>query len=390
MSNKFIDLNISENIKKALYELNINEMFPIQEKTIPLLLEGKDLIGQAQTGTGKTASFVIPILERINLNQIKPQALILCPTRELAVQVSQDLQSIGKYTKVRTVTIYGGASIDVQINLLNTGVHVIVGTPGRILDILNRGFLNLKDIKIIVLDEADRMLDMGFIEDVEKIIQQTPKQRQTIMFSATISEAIQNLAQKYMKNYHFISVSSDEITLKNIEQIYCEANFYTRFNTLKSIFKKEKIKSAIIFCNTKISVKKLVQILRENKYRAAGLHGDLSQAQRNKTLSAFKDGKLQFLVATDVAARGLNISGISHIINYNIPKDPKQYVHRIGRTGRAGKYGKAISIVTEQDKEAWGAIKWFINMPIEKVDYLPPNLIKKEGSKEYKPKWQWA
>jgi len=368
----FEELNISADTKRVLKELNLTAMFPIQQQAIPLMLEGKDIIGQAQTGTGKTAAFAIPIVERIDTSLGAPQAMVLVPTRELAVQVCDEIKKLSRYKRISTLAVYGGASIERQIEALERGVHVIVGTPGRMIDHLKRGTLRLSRIKIFILDEADRMLDMGFIDDIKFIFELVPQDRQTALFSATMPEPIVYLAKDYMKDYQMISVSKDEITVEEIEQTYCEVDYYNKIDTLKKIIQVENIDSAIIFCNTKLGVDKLQDILRKMRYHAEAIHGNLSQGRRNKVMADFKAGKVQFLIATDVAARGLDIKGVSHIINYNAPKDPKDYVHRIGRTGRAGKTGKAITFISDQDVELLGSIEWYVNMKIKKVDYGVP------------------
>jgi ATP-dependent RNA helicase DeaD len=370
-SNKFDDLNIRFEIKKGLKDMGLSEMFPIQKQGIPVLLEGNDLIGQAQTGTGKTIAFTVPMLEKLDLGNTWVQAIVLVPTRELAVQVYDEVRKIGKHMKANVAVVYGGVSIENQIKKIREGAQIIIGTPGRVLDHLERGTLNLRGIKMVVLDEADRMLDMGFIEDIRKILEDTPQHRQTMLFSATMPEPIVYLAAEYMKpEYANVSVSKDEITVKDIAQFYTDVDYFTKIRTLEKLFKVENIESAIIFCNTKIGVDKLVQALRHSSVRAEGIHGNLSQNQRNRIMEKFRAGELKVLVATDVAARGLDIKGVSHVINYNIPQDPKTYVHRIGRTGRAGKTGKAISFVSDRDIEAWGQIRWFVDMDIPRQEYL--------------------
>jgi ATP-dependent RNA helicase DeaD len=376
----FEELQISSDLKKAMRELGYSELFPIQAQTIPKILAGNDIVGQAQTGTGKTAAFGIPIIERIDLDNPFIQAIILVPTRELAIQLCNELKIISKYKKVSILAVYGGASIENQIDTLRRGVHVVVGTPGRIIDHLGRGTLRLSRIKIVVLDEADRMLDMGFIDDIRFILEGTPRDRQTLLFSATMPESILFLAQKYMKAHEVIAVSKDEITVKDTEQVYCDVNYFNKVATLKKILTVEKIDSAIIFCNTKAGVDKLVHTLQQVGHRVEAIHGNLTQSKRNRVMTDFRSGKFKLLVATDVAARGLDIKGVSHVINYNVPNEPTAYVHRIGRTGRAGETGKAITFVTERDREAFGSIEWFTNMKIKKVDYGIPEGDAKQHS----------
>ena len=382
--NSFEELKISPEVMQAIKETRHKEMFPIQAAAIPKILEGKDIISQAQTGTGKTAAFAIPIVERIHTNQDGIQSIILTPTRELAVQVNDEMRKYGKYRGIKTLAVYGGVSIENQINRIREGIHVVVGTPGRVIDHIKRGTLKLNKVRFAVLDEADRMLDMGFIEDINYILETTPKNRQTLLFSATMPGAIIKLADRYMKDHETISVSKDEITVKDIEQVYCEVDYYNKIEVLKKIIEKENIFSAIIFCNTKAGVDKLAHILRQMKQKVEAIHGNLSQAKRNRVLENFKKGKIIFLIATDVAARGLDIQGVSHVINYNVPQEPESYIHRIGRTGRAGKHGKAIMFVTDRDRESLGRIEWFIDMPIKKVDYGVPSSGKRPPKEQYR------
>lgn len=368
---KFSELNIRKEIKQSIKEMNLDEMFPIQKQTIPMLLEGRDLIGQAQTGTGKTIAFVIPMLQNLDLDNKWVQEIVIVPTRELALQVYEEVLKVGKHMHVRAVAVYGGVSIENQIRSIREGAQIVIGTPGRVLDHINRRTLNLNNVKIVILDEADRMLDMGFIDDIRRILEETPKNRQTALFSATMPEPIVYLAAEYMKpDYANISVSKDEITVKEIEQVWTNVDYYTKTRTLEKIMQIENIDSALIFCNTKIGVDKLVTSLRHIGIKAEGIHGNLSQPRRTHVMEKFKTGEIRVLVATDVAARGLDIKGVSHVINYNVPKDPKDYVHRIGRTGRAGKIGKAITLVTDRDAEEWGQVQWYVDMEIPRIDYL--------------------
>jgi ATP-dependent RNA helicase DeaD len=367
MEKTFDKLKISPELKRAIKDMGILEMFPIQLEAIPKILKGIDVIGQAQTGTGKTLAFAIPVIEKVDTSSKDVQAIVITPTRELAVQVSEEIKKLGKYKKVKVLSIYGGVSIDRQAEILRKGVHVVVGTPGRLIDQIQRGNLKLNHIKILVLDEADRMLDMGFIEDIRTILQETPKTRQTLLFSATMPEAILNLAKDYMKNHEVIKVSEDELTVEGINQLYCKVDYRRKIDALKYILTHEKIKSAIVFCNTKLTVDKVVNILRKMGFKADAIHGNFSQARRNKVLSNFKEKRFNILVATDVAARGLDIKGVSHVINYNVPRDPKDYVHRIGRTARAGKKGTAISLVTDRDMEFFKSIEWYIDMKIDEM-----------------------
>jgi ATP-dependent RNA helicase DeaD len=368
----FDDLKLSPELMKAIKEIGYGELFPIQAQTIPKLLAGEDIIGQAQTGTGKTAAFVIPILERMNPDVRDVQAIILEPTRELAVQINDEFKKLGKYKRGRSLAIYGGVSIDRQVEILHKGVQIVVGTPGRVIDLIKRGHLNLGRVTMLVLDEADRMLDMGFIDDIRFILENTPHDKQMMLFSATMPESIIYLAEEHMKKHEVVAVSKDEVTVKDTEQVYCEVNYYNKVATMKKVIEDEKIESAIIFCNTKDGVDKLASVMHKMHYPVEAIHGNISQARRTRVMSDFRSGRFKFLIATDVAARGLDIKGVSHVINYNVPQDPKNYVHRIGRTGRAGNPGKAITFVSEREREFLGGIEWFIDMKIRRVDYNVP------------------
>ena len=341
----FKDLSLSPEIMKGIEELGFNNLFPIQAQAINPLLEGKDVIGQAQTGTGKTAAFGIPMIERLNLKDNKVQGLILEPTRELAVQVSEHMSRIGKYAGLKVLPVYGGAPIQKQIYTLERGVHVVVGTPGRVIDLLERGRLNLALVRIVVLDEADRMLDMGFIEDIEYILSRVPKNRQTSLFSATIDQTVMNVCNRYMRNPEKILVSKDEIALTQMNQYYTVVNPHNKFESLCDILNENHIGRAIIFCKTRTETSILADRLRRQGYDAKPLHAGFAQPQRDFVVNSFRNGKLKLLVATDVAARGLDIEGITHIINYDIPLDALVYFHRIGRTARMGREGTAITLV---------------------------------------------
>lgn len=342
----FGNLEVSEEIAQAISAMGFEEPSPIQAQAIPHLLAGKDVIGQAQTGTGKTAAFGIPLIEKIVKPKYKVQGLILTPTRELAIQVSEELSKLAKFKKIKVLPIYGGQSIDLQIKALQRGVHIVVGTPGRIVDHLRRKSLILSQVKTIILDEADEMLDMGFIEDIEFVLKEIPTPRQTVLFSATMPTPIKKLAGNYMEDPQTIAVSRDTLTVPKIEQVFYQVRRENKVDTLCRILDIENVELSIIFCRTKKGVDELVENLQARGYLAEGLHGDMSQAQRNRVMKKFREGNLQNLIATDVAARGLDIDNVSHVINYDIPQDPESYVHRIGRTGRAGKSGLAITFVT--------------------------------------------
>jgi ATP-dependent RNA helicase DeaD len=344
----FEKFNLSKETMKSISEIGYEEPTPIQISAIPLILEGHDIVGQAQTGTGKTAAFGIPIVEKYQKGK-KPFALILEPTRELAVQVAQEMHKIGKNKKISVLPVYGGTSLERQIKTLQRGVNVVVGTPGRIIDHLNRNTLSLSEIKTVVLDEADEMLDMGFLEDIEKILKTTPSERQTLLFSATIPQPIMQIAKRYMRSPEKIRVNTKDVVIPQIKQIFYEVRFEDKINALSRLLDVEDPQLAIVFCHTKRDVDEVSAKLDEMGYSAGALHGDFTQAKRDEVMSKFKGGALDILVATDVAARGLDIHDVTHVINYSIPQNPDSYVHRIGRTGRAGKSGIAITFVTPRE-----------------------------------------
>lgn len=341
----FKDLPLSQGIINGIEELGFSNLFPIQAQAIMPLLEGKDVIGQAQTGTGKTAAFGIPMVERLNPKINSVQGLVLEPTRELAIQVAEHIRRFSKYSMLKVLPVYGGEPIRKQIYALERGVHIVVGTPGRIIDHLKRGTLNLASVKIVVLDEADRMLDMGFIDDIEYILSKVPAKRQTSLFSATIDQSVMNVCDRYMKKPEKILVSKDEIALTQINQYYMVVNPKNKFQILCNILDENHIERAIIFCRTRTYTNLLANRLRARGYDAKPMHGGFTQPQRDFVINSFRKGKLKLLVATDVAARGLDIQGITHIINYDIPLDALVYFHRIGRTARMGREGTAITLV---------------------------------------------
>ncbi|MFC0046279.1 DEAD/DEAH box helicase [Metabacillus iocasae] len=329
--------------------MGFEEATPIQAQTIPLALEGHDLIGQAQTGTGKTAAFGIPLIEKVNTSIDAIQGLVIAPTRELAVQVSEELYKVGSTKRVRVLPIYGGQDIGRQIRALKKHPHIIVGTPGRMLDHINRKTLRLQDVHTVVLDEADEMLNMGFIEDIEKILSNVPKQHQTLLFSATMPDPIRRIAEKFMSEPRVVKVKAKEVTVPNIQQYYLEVQEKRKFDVLTRLLDIQSPELAIIFGRTKRRVDELSEALNLRGYAAEGIHGDLSQAKRLSVLRQFKEGSIDVLVATDVAARGLDISGVTHVYNFDVPQDPESYVHRIGRTGRAGKTGVAMTFITPRE-----------------------------------------
>ncbi len=334
---------------QAITELGFEESTPIQDKSIPIAMTGSDLIGQAQTGTGKTAAFGIPLISKIPTNEERIVALVMTPTRELAIQVAEEIGKLSRYKGTRSLPIYGGQDIGRQIRALKKKPQIIIGTPGRLLDHINRKTIRLDDVQTVVLDEADEMLDMGFMEDITTILSMVPEERQTMLFSATMPPNIQRLAQRFLKNPEHVSVIPKNITAPLIDQAYIELHERQKFEGLSRLLDMESPELAIVFGRTKRRVDELSEALQKRGYSADGLHGDLSQNQRDNVMRKFRDGSIDVLVATDVAARGLDVSGVSHVINFDLPQDPESYVHRIGRTGRAGKEGTAWSFVTPRE-----------------------------------------
>lgn len=363
----FSELNLSENILKALTEMGFEKPSPIQAQGIPAVMQGSDVIGQAQTGTGKTAAFGIPVLERIDLSSNAVQALVLCPTRELAVQVSEEIGRLAKYQKgIRIEAIYGGDSIDRQIRSLKRGVHIVVGTPGRVMDHMERKTLKFDEVRMMVLDEADEMLDMGFREDIESILADMPEDRQTILFSATMSKPIMSITKRFLNDPILIKVVRNELTNVNIEQVFFEVKPQAKVEVMTRLIDMHHLKSLLVFCNTKRKVDEIVEDLQLRGYASEGIHGDLRQQQRSNVMSKFKAGVTTILVATDVAARGIDVSGLDGVINFDIPLDEEYYVHRIGRTGRAGMSGKAFSLVARDEKFRLKTIENYTKVKIEK------------------------
>ncbi|HZG73883.1 MAG TPA: DEAD/DEAH box helicase [Chondromyces sp.] len=345
----FEEMGISEPIKRAITDMGFEEASPIQEKAIPIALTGRDIIGQAQTGTGKTAAFSIPILEKVDTSKKFVQAIVIAPTRELAIQVSEEINRLSKYMGITALPIYGGQSIDRQIKALKKGPHIITGTPGRLLDHIKRKTLKLNRISVVVLDEADEMLDMGFLEDIERILKETPEEKQTLLFSATMPKPIQNLAERFMNDPELVKMKAKEVTSPTVKQIYYEVNERDKFEVLCRLLDVDNPELAVIFGRTKRRVDELSDALNKRGYLADGLHGDLNQRQRDVVMNKFREGNIDILVATDVAARGIDVSGVTHVYNFDIPQDPESYVHRIGRTGRAGKTGLAITFATPRE-----------------------------------------
>lgn len=363
----FANLGLSAGILRSVDEVGYEEATPIQAATIPLLLAGHDVIAQAQTGTGKTAAFALPIIERIDPSITKPQALVLAPTRELVIQIAAALHRLGRYHHVSVVPIYGGQPIERQFRALEHGVQVVIGTPGRMLDHLRRNTLKLDSVRFVVLDEADEMLDMGFLEDIESILSQVPAERQTALFSATIQPHVLTLAHRYLRSPQRISIGQEKLTVPQIEQTYYEVPQSSKLDALIRILDMEAPTSTIIFCARKSDVDELGEMLQGRGFSAETLHGDLSQQQRDRVMRRFREGVIDILVATDVAARGLDIESVSHVINFDIPWDPESYVHRIGRTGRAGRSGDAITIITPRERRLLKTIERHISKRLRQV-----------------------
>jgi len=354
----FSDLNISDDIKKAIEDMGFSKLTPIQEGAIPIGLKGRDIIGQAQTGSGKTLAFAIPILEKIFIPDKSPQAIVLCPTRELCMQVASEIEKIGsKIKKFKVLAVYGGQPIGKQTRVLKKGVHVVVGTPGRVIDHIQRGNLDLIGIESVVLDEADEMLEMGFREDIETILEKTPVQRQTLLFSATIPSEVRKIAEKYQKNPEFIKIANKRKNIPKITQYAFKCNIKDKFDGLSKLIEAYDVKLALIFCNTKKSVDYVAKHLKKQDFNVDSLHGDMTQKTRDKVMNKFKNGNINILVATDVASRGLDIEDVGMIINYDVPQNADDYIHRIGRTARAGKKGFAFTLVSKDEIYRFNNIK---------------------------------
>ena len=339
---------------------------PIQEQAIPVLQSGRDLLAQAQTGTGKTAAFAIPVLERVDPGLKRPQALVIVPTRELAVQVTREFGGLGKYRHAHEVAIYGGVSYTPQERALQRGATIVVGTPGRLLDHIERGTLDLSALGVVILDEADRLLDMGFAPEVRRLLRRCPTERQTALFSATLAREVKDLAFTFTKDPVQIAIQPENQNIDTIEQIYVEVLDADKVRVLEELLKKYEIDQVLIFRHTKRGVDKLVETLKRRGHDVAALHGDLTQRERERTLDGFRDGTLPMLVATNVAARGLHIEDISHVVNYDLPEDPETFTHRVGRTGRAGKLGVAVTFVGEWDYDEFENLRKKARVPFRR------------------------
>ena len=376
----FKDLNLSEEIQKAIADMGFEEATPIQAQTIPQILKGFDVIGKAQTGTGKTCAFGIPTIEMIDTDSETVQVLILSPTRELAIQISEELRAVSKYKEgIRILPIYGGQPIDRQITALKKRPQIIIGTPGRIMDHIRRRTLKLADIKLVILDEADEMLNMGFREDIDAILEKVPEEKQTILFSATMPKEILDLSSKYLKNPLHIKAAHKQLTVPSIEQFYLEVSPSSKLEILSRLIDANNIGLSLVFCNTKKQVDELASSLQSRGYSAEALHGDMKQEQRNKVMSKFRKGLIDILIATDVAARGIDVDNVEAVFNYDLPSDVEYYVHRIGRTGRAGKAGKAYTFVVGREIHKLKEIQKYTKSTIHLIK--PPTLMDVQETK---------
>jgi len=352
----FDDFELDPDVARAVAEAGYVTPTPVQQASIPLLRSGSDLIAQAQTGTGKTAAFGIPAAELVDPEARGIQVLALTPTRELAVQVSEELTRLGKYRGIKLVSVYGGVSMKAQIDKIPHS-SIVVGTPGRVLDLARRGMLDLSTVSFLVLDEADRMLDMGFLPDVERIIRATPRGRQTALFSATVTPLVRRLGVRYMRNPESVMITPEERTVSTVRQLYYEVAERDKVHALLEVIEREQPHSALIFCHTQMATDRVSRRMTQMGMPARAIHARLSQPERERTLAEFREGKVKFLVATNLAARGLDILHVSHVFNYDVPEDAETYVHRIGRTARMGREGTAVTFVAEWDDEAFQAVK---------------------------------
>lgn len=362
----FSILGVNDALMRVLKQNDITQPTAIQEKTMPLIMEGKDIIGQAQTGTGKTLAFLLPMIEKVDINKPHVQGLIITPTRELALQITGEIRKLKPAKEVNMLAVYGGQDVNSQIKKLKSAIHIVVGTPGRLLDHVRRKTVDFSQIRMLVLDEADQMLDMGFLPDIEQIIKKTDANRQTMLFSATMPKAIRALSSKYLKDAQQIKIQTKNVTLEEIKQVAIQTSDRGKQEALMQVIKEYNPFMGVIFCRTKRRAKKLNEELQMKGINSDELHGDLSQAKREQVMKKFRQLKIQFLVATDVAARGLDIEGVTHVFNYDIPMDVDSYIHRIGRTGRAGQTGVAVTFVTPKDSVALSNIEQGIQIKLEK------------------------
>lgn len=380
----FASFDLSPMLMKALEEMKFETASPIQQQSIPLLIQGRDLIGQAQTGTGKTAAFALPILNRLNLTELSPQALVIAPTRELAMQVAEHFETLGKHLKnLRVSVLCGGQDYRPQLKKLKDGAHIVVGTPGRILDHLDRGTLQLRNLKTFVLDEADEMLRMGFIDDVEKILSKLPEERQIALFSATMPSRIRQIANRYLKDPLSVEIRMETATVKCVEQRFLFSSQGEKPNALLRILAVEEYQGVIVFVRTKSGADEVGEILQKQGLRAMAIHGDLTQPLRERIIAQFKQGAIDILVATDVAARGLDVDRVTHVINYDMAHDCETYVHRIGRTGRAGRSGVAILFVSPRESRALSTVERHTRQRIEKMDVPNDHVIQMAKQRQF-------
>ena len=363
---RFGPLEVHPEVARAIDELGFMAPTPVQAEAIPILRAGKDLLAQAQTGTGKTAAFAIPIIEKVDPALKEPQALIVVPTRELCVQVTREFGALGKYRHAHEVAIYGGVPYGPQERALKRGTQIVVGTPGRLLDHIERGTLSLASIKIVILDEADRLLDMGFAYDVRKLLRLVPKQRQTALFSATLTSEIKDLAYRFTNSPEQIAIDADHRTQGAVEQIYVEVLEEDKVRALEELLRRWETEQVLVFRHTKRGVDRLLEDLQRRKHLVAAIHGDLTQRDRERTLDNFRSGEIKILVATNLAARGLHIEDISHVVNYDLPEDAETFTHRIGRTGRAGETGVAVTFVGEWDFEEFEHLREKAGVPFRR------------------------
>ena len=375
MTENFAALNLRPELAQAVTTLGYTQPTPIQRDIIPLMLAGSDVTGQAQTGTGKTAAFAIPILQQLDPPARLPQALVVAPTRELALQVAEMTQALGQYLEVNVLAIYGGTAYSQQLAGLRNGAHIVVGTPGRLLDLARRGRLDLSAVRFVVLDEADEMLSMGFIEDVEALLAQTPTERQTALFSATLPKRIMQLAENYLRDPKTVRIEAEQVTVSATEQRYYLVNEFDKLAVLTRLFEIENISTALIFTRTRARTGELVNELNLRGFPAEALSGDMSQEARERTMARFRSGHVKVLVATDVAARGLDVEGISHVFNFDLPDEAELFVHRVGRTGRAGRTGIAISLVTPSERRLMREIEHFTKQEMRACSIPTPEEI---------------
>jgi ATP-dependent RNA helicase DeaD len=363
---RFGALELHPDVARAIDELGFMAPTPVQAQAIPILRSGKDLLAQAQTGTGKTAAFAIPIIEKVDPALKEPQALVIVPTRELALQVTREFGVIGKYRHAHEVAIYGGVPYGPQERALKRGAQIVIGTPGRLLDHIDRGTLSLSSIRIVILDEADRLLDMGFAPDVRKLLRLVPKQRQTALFSATLTGEIKDLAYRFTEKPEQIAIDPDRRTQESVEQVYVEVLEEDKVRVLEELLRRWETEQVLVFRHTKRGVDRLLEDLQRRKLDVAAIHGDLTQRDRERTLEKFKNGEIKILVATNLAARGLHIEDISHVVNFDLPEDAETFTHRIGRTGRAGETGVAVTFVAEWDFEEFERLREKAGVPFRR------------------------